>query len=195
VKTAFRIENSKMWADYVTFKSALIDRERHCVPINELDGNPDSGHSLTMSKMAAYEAYSVISLVNIDVNINEMLLWHGTNKSAADAISKTGFRIPKGSSGAHGARFGNGAYLAENLDKSLDYAAQSDGVQHILLCRALCGDMYYTENGSMTNAHENCKSNNKDAVLANPHGSGPREFILLEENQVYPEFVMTVARR
>ena len=38
----------------------------------------------------------VISLSNIDLSINEMLLWHGTSKAASSAITKDGFRIPKG---------------------------------------------------------------------------------------------------
>jgi len=192
IVSASRIENSTMWAQYVTCKQRLENRAQHCVPVNELDGNPSSGHALTMTNMAAFECYSVISLANIDLSINEMLLWHGTSEAAASGITKSGFRIPKGSSGSHGARFGNGAYLAENLDKSLDYAPAKDGVQNILLCRALCGDMYYTENGSMGNAHEAAAGSGKDAILANPHKSGPREFILLEECQVYPEFMMTV---
>lgn len=191
VVSAQRIENSDQYKQYITFKKLLHRRELVCTPINELDGNPSSGHALTMHKMAAFESYSVISLSNIDVNINEMLLWHGTSKDAADAITKSGFKIPRGGA-SHGSRFGQGAYFAENLDKSLDYASASGGVQYILLCRVLCGDMYYTTAGSLGNAHDKAKSDQKDSVLANPNSSGPREFIVLEERQVYPEFLLTV---
>jgi len=192
---AHRVENATMYSQYVTFKKALMDSDDRCIPVNELDGNPSSGYALTMHKMAAYETSSVICLANIDMSINEMLLWHGTSKDAMEKIAKGGFRIPKGSEIAHGARFGNGAYLAESLDKSLDYASTDGGVQHVMLCRALCGKMYYTEASSERYAHDKARSDDKVSVLANPNGSGPREFIVLEENQVYPEFLMVLKRK
>lgn len=54
--------------------------------------------------------------------LNEMLLWHGTTKKAAETIAEEGFLVA--GTASHGWRFGNGVYLAEDLTKSLDYCKQ-----------------------------------------------------------------------
>jgi poly [ADP-ribose] polymerase 7/11/12/13 len=188
---AWRIENSKMWTQYVNFKRSVQKRDQHCIPPNKLDGDESSGHVLTSKIMKSYNAESAISLTNIDDTINEFLMWHGTSSSAASSIAESGFRIPVGS-GAHGARFGHGSYFAESLDKSLSYAKSEDGFQHILLCRVCCGQFYYTEKGSENDAHTSAANSGKDSVLAYPSRSDAREFIVHQECQVYPEFQMRV---
>ena len=70
---------------------------------------------------------------NLEEKINEHLLWplgcrdgfrstvlqrHGTSKDAAEKIARTDFYVPTGKDMKHAARFGNGAYLAEDLEKS-----------------------------------------------------------------------------
>ena len=43
---------------------------------------------------------------------------HGTSKDAAEKIARTDFYVPVGKDMKHAARFGNGAYLAEDVEKS-----------------------------------------------------------------------------
>jgi len=200
-----RIEDSKTWIAYVNFQRELRQRlskddaedEFHpepCTPVNLLDGKADFGHVWSHQVMGGFAVEDVISLHNLATSLNEMLLWHGTNEEAARSITTTGFRIPTGDDGvAHGTRFGLGAYLAENLDKSLDYSPKDGKGEHwILLCRCTCGEFHYTEKSSEADAHTNAIQNGKDSVLANPGGNGPREFIVLQAKQVYPEFVLKV---
>merc|ERR1712039_1078862 len=85
---------------------------------------------------------------------------------------------------------GLGAYFAENVDKSLQYAPSEDGVHYVLLCRVLAGNMYHTTENKQQNADVCARRDNCHAVLANPGGQGPREFIMLSEDQVYPEYIL-----
>jgi hypothetical protein len=213
VVEARRCEDSEMWNRYVDFKRALGVRQQaslvtsgdlktssasssqvrssRCIPPNELDGNPDSGHALTTILLEELDAEDTISLENLDATVNEMLLWHGTNKESAEAISWDGFHIPRGERARHGKRFGEGAYFAEELDKSMSYAQEDDeGLYYVLLCRTTCGEFYYTEENVESNAHSAAQEKGKDSVLANPKKEGPREFIVMQECQVYPEFIL-----
>eukprot|EP00913_Durusdinium_trenchii_P003581 g3313.t1 len=65
--------------------------------------------------------------------------------------------------------------------------------QFVLLCRVLCGQMHYTEQMTDSNATAQAKQVGKHAVLANPSSKGPREFIVLSEMQVYPEYLVELA--
>merc|ERR1712048_707971 len=118
--------------------------------------------------------------------MNEYLLWHGTSRSAAESIIKNDFIITRGRA-THGKRFGEGAYFAEQLNKSLSYCdPDNDGTRIVLLCRVCCGDMYYTEAHTDTEAHQTALRQGSSTVIANPNGTGPREFIVLGAEQVYP---------
>jgi len=161
-----------------------------CKPPNEIDGKLESGHALTAQLLNELDAEDCISSENLDSTLNEMYLWHGTTKGAAEAISQGGFRIPREERAKHGKRFGEGAYFAEDLSKSVSYAVPEDDIYYILLCRTTCGELHYTEENSDTRAHARAVQDGKNSILANPNGQGPREFIVLEESQVYPEFII-----
>lgn len=178
-------------------KIAMFEQNMKCVPAEELMGDGESGHVTTAKHLEHLKVEGVldeaISLENLEGNLNEHLLWHGTTKEAAEAIVHNDFRIPKGSQVSHGSRFGNGAYFAENLDKSLSYAQDEDGVKFVLLCRVTCGQFYYTEKNWESEAHTQAEKNSLDCVLANPNKTGPREFIILSADQVYPEFILEIS--
>jgi len=193
LRAARRIEDSEMWMNYSDFKRSvklrLQDGARLAAP-HELDGNSETGHVITATLLHELGTGD-IALENLDESVNELLLWHGTDARAAQTISQCGFRIPVGERAKHGKRFGDGAYLAEDLKKSLSYApVDSKGLQYVLLCRAVCGDIHYTEDGFKIDTHQDARAKQKDCVLANPYKAGPREFILLNEKQVYPEFIL-----
>ncbi|CAE7029096.1 Tiparp [Symbiodinium sp. CCMP2456] len=143
------------------------------------------------------QATGTISIDTLDDSIQEHLLWHGTSRASAEAIVSADFRIPKDAK--HGFRFGSGLYFAEDIGKSLSYAPLEKGSdggsksQFVLLCRVLCGQMHYTEGQVDGNASANAKQVGKHAVLANPLAEGPREFIVLTEMQVYPEYLVEVS--
>jgi len=207
-----RIETSRIWNSYVDYKRKLRDKlgmnlklgararadsgEKRmcCIPANELDGIHDSGKVLT-SHLLELTAMTeeAVSIQNLEAVLNEHMLWHGTSKAAAMAIIQDDFRIAKGGEAVHGTRFGNGAYFAESLDKSLSYATEEGGVKYALLCRVTCGEFYYTEENWESDASIKAENLGRDSVLANPNKDGPREFIVLTEEQVYPEWILELA--
>lgn len=214
VLSARRIEHSEIWNRYVKFKQMLRARLRQQVkgdvaegkervgftPVHELDGDPSRGHVLTQVNLKD-DLEQAISVDNIEEMLNEHMLWHGTSKEAAEKITTSDFYIPTEKdvgSMKHGKRFGTGAYFAESLTKSLSYAPKSHGVQHVLLCRVLCGDIYYTEKAAENDADVKALLANKDSILANPTrlykmpSPEPREFIILRADAVYPEYVLEV---
>eukprot|EP00435_Cladocopium_sp_Y103_P056960 s167_g19.t1 len=121
--------------------------------------------------------------------LNELLLWHGTSEWGAKGIASKGFRVGQAK---HGRRFGDGVYLAEDLAKSLAYCKRgANGHKYVLLCRALCGNMYYTESyGLDSSVPEDAHS-----ILAYPERNSPREFIVFNESHVYPEYIIEFERR
>lgn len=139
-----------------------------CVPAEELYGDATQGHVTTFQALKDIDKGESthgceININNLEDALNENLLWHGTSKDAAEAIVHEHFRIPKGSEVLHGDRFGNGAYFAENIDKSLTYAKDENGTKYILLCRVTCGQYYYTELSSESSAHTTAEQAKKIA--------------------------------
>ncbi|CAE7824453.1 Tnks [Symbiodinium sp. CCMP2456] len=193
VVRARRVEDSNLWCRYIDWKRSLgaqlqANGDLKCTPPNELDGNPESGHALTATILAEFHGDEAISVENMAPGLNEMLLWHGTSQKSAEAISEEGFEVKK--SGTHGRRFGHGVYLAEDLNKSLSYCTAANNVKYVLLCRAVCGHMYYTEKHWHSDATSEATARGKHCVLANPDRSGPREYIVLQESHVYPEYIV-----
>ena len=188
-----RVEDSGLWCRYLRWKKAMSSSNQACVPPNELDGDPESGHVLTDKILADFHGDEAISVENMAPGLNEMLLWHGTSPEAARAIATDGFLIK--STFSHGRRFGDGVYLAEDLGKSLSYCKESDGISYVLLCRATCGHIHYTEENYAAQAHVRAKSLGKTCVLANPQKQGPREYILFEADQVYPEYIVEFTKK
>merc|ERR1712224_1055491 len=106
---------------------------------------------------------------------------------AADAIANTGFCIDRETTST---RFGQGAYFAEDVCKSLSYTEETHGKRYLLLCRVTCGQMHYTEQDQDPTATVTARAAGKNSTLANPGRIGPREFIVFEEAQVYPEYIL-----
>jgi len=197
VLRARRVENAEIWNTYVNYKTTMRSRlsTKHqagsagFVNANVLDGDETTGHVRTDEFLHTLYSEDAISVENIEEPLNEHMLWHGTSKEGAEAIVQHDFKIARGAA-KHGKRFGEGAYFAETLNKSLDYAQEENGLKWVLLCRVTCGEYYYTEENVETDAHRKAAAGGKDSVLANPKKQGPREFIVLHEEQVYPEFIL-----
>jgi hypothetical protein len=209
VLSARRIEHSLMWTRYVDYKCGL--REKALSDGNKFLGAAvldNTGHVLTDIQLDRFHFDGTISKDFLDEALCEHMLWHGTSRAAAENIVINDFHVPKQSEAIHGTRFGVGAYFAEDLAKSVYYAPDdetndeictNDGVfssqKCILLCRVLCGDMFYTDASSEPAAVTMACALGKNSVLANPNGKGPREFIVPSAEQVYPEYILMVGIR
>lgn len=140
----------------------------------------------------------------LDQRINEFLLFHGTQPSAANNICKEGFLISK--SGANtGMLYGPGIYLAESSSKGDEYAEDDadgpyQGLYAMLICRAVCGNLLVNEqqapNGQAL--REACTSIDRQyhSVLGDREKirGTYREFVVYDSSQVYPEYIVIYRR-
>lgn len=196
IVSARRVEHSQIWRRYMSFKEGLRRRSEQGTPAAAADASSaaDGGRALTSRLLrCAPFAEQAVSIDHMDHTICEQLLWHGTSRRAAEAIAVSDFSLPRAGEAEHGMRFGRGVYFAEALDKSLAYAAEGGGSSFVLLCRVACGDAYHTTAREDAGAHLKALEAGKDSVLADPEGSGLREFVALREDQIYPEYILELA--
>jgi len=130
--------------------------------------------------------------------VNEVFLFHGTSATAADKITTADFNINLAGSSA-GTLYGRGIYLAENCTKSDEYTRPlPKGHRHLLLCRAALGRVYYTDD-KVTDpraCEEVCLRGRFHSVLGDRKKCRGtfREFVLFDEEQVYPNYILTYKR-
>ncbi|CAK0886701.1 unnamed protein product [Prorocentrum cordatum] len=186
---------------------------RRCQHAHELDGHPDSWRAFAAVHGEVEAAGQVIPMPTLDRDLNECLLWHGISPKDAEWVANDGaaamVHLAEGAPG----RFGVGVYFVEDLSKvlgnaqahdgqrvpraysedmamNLVYAKMQGGIKVVILCRVLCGDLFYTEAKSEPDAVSNMAAAGKDAVLANPERRGAREFVVTKGPQIYPEYVI-----
>merc|ERR1711934_843392 len=131
---------------------------------------------------------------SIEVDLNEHWLWHATSEESAQLIAKNNFQITQSGAAVSGLRFGPGAYFAESLEKALAYSIDEAGRKCIILCRVALGEVYYTEKDTDNTAASTALGQQKNSVLGDPSKLGPREFVALCPEQIYPEFILLVSK-
>ncbi|KAI3366730.1 hypothetical protein L3Q82_009402 [Scortum barcoo] len=133
--------------------------------------------------------------------IQERILFHGTNISNVDSICKYNFDLRL--SGQHGHLLGKGIYFAKHAafadrysvaskDPLLLYGGETRGVQGentkiIFLARVIVGQstvgrdhFQKPDHGSSENSHDSCVNNL----------SYPTVFVIFDPNQIYPEYLI-----
>jgi hypothetical protein len=205
LQTARRIENTRLLNQYVAFRQKVrayltgdapqpaLSKSHPCISVNQLDKSKGSVLTSKLLKEQGDFVEESISVDNLDLPLNEHWLWYGASKEEVKAMAHMGLDVDRGGNNPDFTRFGRGLYLSDTLDKTLGYAEEDeDGIKHLLLCRVCCGEMHYTEEDSLPNGDDLARKARKHSVLANPSAAGPREFVVLENVQVYPEFVLEV---
>lgn len=162
-----------------------------CVSVSDL---PNSDQVLT-SKFLKEQGDFVeesISVDNLELPLNEYLLWYGASPEEVRAMSHNGLDVTRAGNNPEFSRFGAGLYFSELIDRSLSFAeADDDNVKRILLCRVCCGEMYYTEAQELSDGDQQAQRAGKHSILAaSPSKCGLREYIVFENAQAYPEFVL-----
>ncbi|CAE7497271.1 PARP12 [Symbiodinium natans] len=190
LKSVVRIENSAIWARYLNASAALEKRRPGgCTPIQDLDGDPEHGHVRTSQALGELTG-------RLKQNLAEFYLFHGTSPLGAKAISAQGFRRIMAGMNA-GTAFGRGCYFAESSSKSDEYAqADDDGHFVMLLCRVVCGEMFRITDRAPLALSDALHSGRYDSVLADREASVGtyREFVVFDEECVYPEYIMLYDR-
>jgi len=191
--SAKRVENSHTWSAYVNFKLMLRSHIAQ-KPINLIHDFAENGAVITAQHLQQEHLEQCISLGSIEVDLNEHWLWHATSEESAQLIAKNNFQITQSGAAVSGLRFGPGAYFAESLEKALAYSIDEAGKKCIILCRVALGEVYYTEKDTENTAASTALGQQKNSLLGDPSKLGPREFVALCPEQIYPEFILLVSK-
>jgi len=134
---------------------------------------------------------------DLDADANCMWLFHGTSPEAGQSICAGNLLINNGSKG--GKLYGRGIYLAEACSKSDEYSVENeDGLRCMLICRTTLGNVLYNDevNPNVESLVQLCITGPFHSVLGDPERSCGRfrEFVVYEDSQVYPEFMLWYRR-
>eukprot|EP00929_Paragymnodinium_shiwhaense_P008332 TRINITY_DN112281_c0_g1_i1.p1 TRINITY_DN112281_c0_g1~~TRINITY_DN112281_c0_g1_i1.p1 ORF type:complete len:428 (+),score=50.67 TRINITY_DN112281_c0_g1_i1:183-1466(+) len=189
-----RIEDRSMWAAYLEHKESIRRKRGYCMAVNELDGDLERGTVQT----EAFASSLAGGVGQLERDLNEHYLFHGTSPQAADVIAEDGFLLSLAGSKT-GTMFGNGCYFAECSSKADEYAHTGKGVfarfQAILVCRVCCGEMKRLLQAE-PKVDKILKTGKYDSVLGDREASRGtyREFVVYSQRQIYPEYVVIYKR-
>ncbi|NXX20130.1 PAR14 polymerase, partial [Podargus strigoides] len=126
---------------------------------------------------------------------NERLLFHGTCKESLTLINNQGFN--RSYAGMHAANYGNGTYFAVNASYSAhDTYSKPDanGKKYMYLARVLVGEYSQGAKGSITPAAKNASNSIDLFDSSTDNVSQPSMFIIFNDIQAYPEYLITFTR-
>lgn len=149
----------------------------------------------------------------LDPSCNEWRLFHGTGAAGARDICAQNFRLNLAGTGATWKEagkgkgvplYGFGLYMAERITKADEYSKSGEkeyeGIFQVILCRVA---------GGRTNIVQDNEINREklsELVFDGPHhsvlgdrvtklGKPYREIVVYDKDQIYPEFIISYARR
>ncbi|KAL2302153.1 hypothetical protein Nmel_009570 [Mimus melanotis] len=126
---------------------------------------------------------------------NERLLFHGTSQESLPLINDRGFN--RSYAGMNAANFGNGTYFAVNAKYSAqDLYSKPDvnGKKYMYLARVLVGEYSLGKKGSITPARKNVSDSVDLFDSSTDNISQPSMFIIFNDIQAYPEYLITFTR-
>ncbi|CAK0878863.1 unnamed protein product [Prorocentrum cordatum] len=198
-----RNENLAIWKKYDRSgrgKASLLKRGA--------DDDPDSDQlDFKAYKVATSQLNSseFMKPEPLDESVNEWMLWHGTTIEGARGICEVDFK-QKYAGTQTGSLYGKGIYFAESFTKADEYAGPCGGPDDaeadllvVLLCRVVGGRVHYTDQDT-PDPHFLSKSvvhGSYDSVLGDREKlKGTfREFIVYNNDQAYPEYIVMYRRR
>jgi len=187
VRMCHRIEDARMWIRYFEARKALEAREDRRKLSDE---NP-----VKTGEWAKDNSYGD----SMDDSVNELLLMHGSSPQGVVGISSDGFRRSLAGTNA-GSMFTAGCYLAECCSKADEYAKTDDtfyeGLCAMLLCRTACGQLFTILKPDHEAIQAALTTGAYDSVLGDREAAVGtyREFVIFNEQQVYPEYVLLYER-
>ncbi|CAJ1360445.1 unnamed protein product [Effrenium voratum] len=190
VVQVLRNENPLLWTPYCRER----ERVRRRCEGKDLSGELKTGLCDAFRQTPGY--------ASLKAEAREVYLFHGTRPSAANVICSSDFRLDFAGSHA-GTMYGKGLYFAEASSKADEYASEdTDGIYQglfcMLLCRVTLGDWIYCDavkpdaealvRGIQQGLHDSILGDREKA-----RGTY-REFIVFDNNQVYPEYIIIYKR-
>jgi len=132
-----------------------------------------------------------------DEELNEWLLFHGTNTAASEQICTRDFSFRLAGTST-GSLYGGGTYLAESFTKADEYAREDDVSFTVLVCRVLGGRVLYCDDKTpdANKLMRECTEGVYDCIIGDRiKTSGTyREFVVFDTENVYPEYVLRYTR-
>jgi hypothetical protein len=153
------------------------------------------------TQLVAMEGVSRHKKNPLDSTINEHYLWHGTTPNAAAKITDAEFDL-KLAGRAYGCLFGPGIYFAESSMKADEYTrADKRGWMPLILCRVVLGNLKYCDAPDPTKKAKELEAACKPgagfhSILGDREKVRGtfREFIVFDNHQVYPEYIVWYER-
>lgn len=175
IKSIRKLDNEELFRQYMEEKSRMQEI-RKCPKVTFKTENP-----------------LLQEFFNLDQDINEALLFHGSSENAMNNIAKHGFDLKRARVGL----FGRGAYFADYSAKSDQYTLRDCGsTKYMLVCRIILGSpkKYLFQHNSHSSA-PTFEVKKYDSILGiRPKGvkiiDSFREFIVFEDSKIYPDFVI-----
>jgi len=198
VVRAFRNQNMDLWEAYTMTRNKIL-QECKQYPTGQ------------------FEDVATMNNVTLDAQFlkpgcNEWRLLHGTRLEACRSICRKNFLLTFVGKGAtwpgQGPLYGRGIYLAEKITKADEYAEPApsgdefEGLFAVLVVRCVGGRV----NVSRTNAvdkeklqeaifHGDYNSVFGERTKITPHPKPYNEFVVYDQNQLYPEFLLLYERK
>eukprot|EP00746_Dinoflagellata_sp_MGD_P149898 gnl/MRDRNA2_/MRDRNA2_81885_c0_seq1.p1 gnl/MRDRNA2_/MRDRNA2_81885_c0~~gnl/MRDRNA2_/MRDRNA2_81885_c0_seq1.p1 ORF type:complete len:598 (-),score=106.44 gnl/MRDRNA2_/MRDRNA2_81885_c0_seq1:226-2019(-) len=188
VEDAKYIQNAQNWTEYKARGDEIKEQ------LSQLrDAGQTVYDSVDKLKTAGH-----LEEMELDSSTNAVFLFHGTSEAGAAGITQEDFHINKAGTNA-GTLYGRGIYLAESCAKSDEYSREgSDGCRYMLICRVMLGNVHYTDeaNPDVDRLVRSCVSGPYHSVLGDREKCRGtfREFIVYDEDQVYPEYLVRYKR-
>eukprot|EP00929_Paragymnodinium_shiwhaense_P007438 TRINITY_DN11135_c0_g1_i1.p1 TRINITY_DN11135_c0_g1~~TRINITY_DN11135_c0_g1_i1.p1 ORF type:complete len:710 (-),score=144.09 TRINITY_DN11135_c0_g1_i1:188-2251(-) len=178
--------NDHLWQEYELSKKALQQRhERSNVSVKPLE---QSAQPSPLDVLLPH--------ARLDSSVNEVFLFHGCQKEAANEILEDGFDVRRAGTGG-GSMYGQGLYFAREPCKSDQYTAQSNR-RFMIVARVLLGDWSYQTGGSSDRLAplrqpSDGTGGRYDSCIVNPNRLTNQhhwEYIVFRNGQAYPELLV-----
>merc|ERR1711957_728696 len=196
VTRVVKVENLSTWEKYLTKRDQVKSRlGKDQAPLPASQWAQYSGEVFT--KKLGKEILSMCKYPQLEDDVNEFLMFHGTKADVAKSITENHFDMNFASKDG---LFGAGLYFAESSTKSDEYVkGNSSGEFPIILARVTLGNIKYCDAADPT------KDPGREALERSCGGTGIhhsvlgdrikvrktfREFVVYSAEQVYPHFVV-----
>lgn len=207
-----RIEKAELWNRYIDFQQDLRKHREETVYLSVKDHvSGEDHHEIkakalelfgSMEDSSKVHAEEILSVERLDDKINERLVYFATTRKFANDIQSKDFEISRDTASAKGvgARdtqpklFGSGAYFYDSFDGALKHAKLEDGLRYVIICRIVLGDMLCVTTTDQPDASNAATLAGKHSVFGSVSGS-PSEFVISNNAQVYPEYVLAIKRQ
>eukprot|EP00929_Paragymnodinium_shiwhaense_P077012 TRINITY_DN39637_c0_g1_i3.p1 TRINITY_DN39637_c0_g1~~TRINITY_DN39637_c0_g1_i3.p1 ORF type:complete len:1911 (-),score=346.02 TRINITY_DN39637_c0_g1_i3:609-6341(-) len=190
------VQNATAWSDYAKTRQRLAED----APALLLDRDVITRD---VEEPAVREFLEASAGGALEEGAHERWLFHGSSSVAVASITDSEFRIDL--AGSHrGTLYGNGVYFAECCSKADEYAeADSEGYCSLLVCRVSLGKILVNaerqpDRKTLMNQLRVFRDDQQgfDSVCGDREAAVQtfREFIVYDNAQVYPAFIVTYRR-